>query len=251
MMKRIYLFPLIFSLCICCSRTNDSIQTQLERECERIGEITLLDGSLKGDLQYDKDKNEVLFTIMADDAIDMMQDVDEQLANDGMRVALSGNDNQLVSLMADAGAGCIAYCSDGRRSVQFAHFTADDVREIHQHPITDAERKEMLLRNYVSKTQSILPREVDDGIVYRHIEIVDEDIVQQYLIDDDVYDLQEIKQLMIEHKYDMVTEPLQRNEYDIYFSHDKGLRMEFYTGSMKPVLCFTIHYTAAELKMLL
>lgn len=218
----------------------------------RIGDITLQDGSIRGYLKYDKEDNEVIMTVTAEQLIESLQSVDKELANEGIRIVLSNaNNTRLLNLMADAKAGFVFLGIDGSQTIEIARLTPTEMEQVRQHPISESRRKDLLLENYIAKTSSALPNDVADGVVYWQIELVGDDVVQRYLIDDELFDIKELEQMLLEHKYDIEMDALSRNEYDIYTSHDKGLKMEYHTESPTPVLAFVITYSVDELKKLL
>ena len=58
-------------------------------------------------------------------------------------------------------------------------------------------------------------------MIYQKVEIKGDYIIQQYHIDDNIYDIKEIEATLKAHKYDEIEDSIERNEYDIYTSHGK------------------------------
>ena len=94
-----------------------------------------------------------------------------------------------------------------------------------------------------------MPNQIAEGVTYQKVEIKGDYIVQKYIIDENIYNIKEIEAVLKAHKNDIVSDPIERNEYDIYSSHGKGLRIEYYSSGKQPV--FVISYTPTDLKKLL
>ena len=225
-------------------------KTILQGLIERIGVISLFDGFAKGYMSYDINKNVVSLLMETDQAIGIgyFQKVDKQLAIDGLRTALA-KDTLLIKLMKDSNASFTLYHTNGSGIFEVAKLSPDDIKVIINHPLSDNERKDSLLTNYVAKTNSALPFQIADGVTYQSIEFKDNYILQKYHIDEKLWDVKEIETTLKAHKYDAIVDPLERNEYNIYISHGKGLRIEYYSKGSKPVIVIT--YTLDELKRVL
>lgn len=220
----------------------------LDDAIKLVGKISVFEGFGEGQLTYDIDDNEVKLLLTTKEPIKRIQTVDKQLALEGLRVAMNNN-SRLLKLMTDAKASFSFWYSNNSKQFEVAKLTPNDIQEMLNNPIESADRKEMLLENYIAKTNSGLPNVIAEGVTYRKIQIKGDYIVQEYNIDEDIYDVKEIENMFKAHKYDKVDDPIERNEYDIYTSHGKGLRIEYYSKGPKPV--FVITYSVDELKKLL
>lgn len=201
--------------------TNDVYnRTTLKGLIERIGSISLLDGFAKGYISYDFDNNEVILLLKTNQKNDGIQKVDKQLAIDGLRIALN-KDPLLLKLMIDANATYSFRYSDESEIFEVARLSPNEIEDMLNHPMSENERKDQLLENYVTKTNSTLPNQIAEGVIYQKVEIKGDYIIQQYHIDDNIYDIKEIEATLKAHKYDEIEDSIERNEYDIYTSHGK------------------------------
>ena len=59
--------------------------------------------------------------------------------------------------MKDSNASFTLYHTNGSGIFEVAKLSPDDIKVIINHPLSDNERKDSLLTNYVAKTNSALP----------------------------------------------------------------------------------------------
>ena len=220
----------------------------LDAAIKNVGTISMFGGSGECRMTYDMNTNEVRVNLKTNQPIEGVQSVDKQLAIEGLRIAFSNN-SELLQLMTEAKASLSFLYSDNSHNIEIAKFSASEVKDMFVHPIQNEKRKDMLLENYIAKTNSILPNQIAEGVTYKRVEIKGNYVVQEYIIDESQYDIKDIEAMLITHKYDKVEDPIERNEYDIYTSHEKGLKVEYYTKGNKPA--FVITYSVDELKKLL
>ncbi len=223
-------------------------RSALENAIKYVGKISLFDGFGEGLMTYDLESNEVQLVLKTKSPVEGVQNIDRQLAIEGLRIALS-RDSYLLNLMTDANASFSMWYSDSSQQFKVASFSPSEIEDIINNPIPEKERRDKLLENYVAKTNSVLPNEVAEGVTYLKVEIKGDYIVQTYRIDNQLYNIDEIREDLYSHKYDAAIDPIERNEYDIYVSHGKGLRIEYYAKSTMPVII--IEYSTEELKRLL
>lgn len=241
-------YPLFLDLMRHIIATSYALDTMALEKAVDIGKISMFDGFGEGYMTYDAESNEVKLHLITKGPIEGLQKTNRELAIDGLRIALSGN-YHLLKLMTDAKASFSMWYSDNSQQYEVAKFSTSEIEEILNNPLSENERKDKLLENFVARTNSLLPQQIAEGVTYQKLEIKGNYVVQTYQIDDQLYDVNEVRQSFYSHKYDAVSDPIERNEYDIYVTHKKGLRVEYYNKQAKPV--FKLEYTTDELKKIL
>ena len=226
----------------------DLDKSHLKNTIDKIGRFSLFDGFGEGHITYSEHINEVKLICITNVINKGQLKVNKQLAIEGLKIALSG-DSLLLQQMVEAETSFSFWVSDGAEKFEVAKFSTNDIKEIMNNPIQKSKRKDLLLKNYIDKTNSILPNQIAEGVTYQKVEIKGDYIVQKYIIDENIYNIKEIEAVLKVHKNDIVSDPIERNEYDIYSSHGKGLRIEYYSSGKQPV--FVISYTPTDLKKLL
>ena len=196
-MNRTLLVFIIILLFFNCTHTDEN-KLRLENEIKLTG-VYLYGGYGHCSATYDKDKNVVTIILSSKLDIEREECVDKQLANEGLRIALCG-DLHLLKLMADAKASC----SLNHSTHEIARLSPEVIQDMLNHPIKKEEREILLLENYVAKTNSALPNQIADGVTYRKVEIKGDYVVQEYSIDENLYDMNEIERMLNAHKYDEI-----------------------------------------------
>lgn len=235
-------------------KADDKPVDRLEQEVASIGPwFYLLDGDIVGIVTYDKTKNEVIVSVDVD--IERLTDadgkwvVDGTLFKEGLVEAL--RNTSLSHLIVEANASCSLWAKTSGKTICLARVSSCEMSAISHRPVDAKTKADRLLENYVKKIKSALPIQVADGVFYQEIELTEDFIIQRYFVNETMYNIKELEKTMNEHKYDKDPDPLARNEYDIYVTHSKGLRIEYYTMSDKSSPVFVISYTPEELKLLI
>lgn len=126
----------------------------------------------------------------------MMKQFRLSLSNDNSRQMLKDMVNAKASLM-------IIYKSPSSgKSIKFT-LPYDELKEIKEHPLSESEIMRMMLENSVAMQNSSLPKKYDNGIVLTKVSIVDYKLIYYYEMDENIYNLTDIKNSQAELEDDM------------------------------------------------
>lgn len=203
-------------------------------------------------MSYDESKREVKFVITLNKQISDVKDLqqDPESARQAMRLALQkGNMKKLLEMMVDAEASLnITYKNRGSKDEFTLNFSAAELKEILDNPMSEEETNKLSLQNQINSEKKRLPYKIERGLNVVGIEDNGSSLVYKCEVDEDLYDIDEMansKDELKENMRKMMKDPAMRQQAEVLSSLNKGFEYN-YSGksSGKNVV---VAFTADEL----
>lgn len=203
-------------------------------------------------MSYDESTHEVTFTLSLNKQVMDVNDIKKspEIARETMRLALSQGDmKKLVDMMADADASLkVIYKNKGSKDEYDITFSADEIKEIKDNPMSEEDNHRLLLQTQIKGEQARLPYKVADGL--KMVDITDQGATVVYTceVDEDLYEVDDMGNFKEELKADMrkmLRDRTMRKQAEILSSLGKGFEYKYIgTTSGKTV---NVVFTAEEL----
>lgn len=257
-MKKCIYFIMLTLVCIgmtACGGNDALLKAQIESGKKHCPMNLGMAGKLS-DMSYDSDKHEVKFVISLNKQISDVKDLqaDPESARTAMRLALQkGNMKQLLEMMVDAEASLnITYKNRGSKDEFVLNFTAAELKDILDNPMSEKDTNKLLLQNQINSEKRRLPYKIEQGLYVSGIEDNGRALVYTCQVDEDLYDIDEMaasKEELKSNMRDMLKDRSMRQQAEVLSSLDKGFEYDYVgkTSGKKVV----VEFTAAELTDLL
>lgn len=249
MKKQLYFLLLtLFCVVLTSCNPNDSLlKAQIESGKKHCPMSLGMAGKLT-DMDYDSDKHEVQFVITLNKQISDVKTLQEdpEAARRAMRLALQkGNMHQLLEMMVDAEASLdITYKNRGSKDKFNLNFTAAELKDILDNPMTEEETNAMLLKNQVDSERRRMPYTISRGLKVIDLQDNTDALVYVCEVDEDLYDIDEMGNSKEELKGNMrqlLKDPAMRQQAEVLSSLGKGFEYDYIgkTSGKKIMVAFT------------
>lgn len=199
-------------------------------------------------MAYDESNREVKFVISLNKQISNVKDLqqDPETARQAMRLALQkGNMKKLLEMMVDADASLnITYKNRGSKDEFTLNFTAPELKEILDNPMSEEETNKLMLQNQLKSEKNRLPYKIDRGLNVVGIEDNGNMLVYKCEVDEDLYDIDEMgnsKEELKENMRKMMKDRSMRQQAEILSSLNKGFEYDYVgkTSGKSVIVAFT------------
>lgn len=203
-------------------------------------------------MTYDESSREVTFELSLNKQVMDVNDIKQypEIARETIRLALSQGDmKKLVYMMADADASLkVIYKNKGSKDEYDITFSADEIKEIKNNPMTEEDTNRLLLQTQLKGEKARLPYKVADGLKMVDINDQGNTVVYTCEVNEDLYDVDDMGNAKEELKEDMrkmLRDRTMRKQAEILSSLGKGFEYKYVgTTSGKTV---NVVFTAEEL----
>ncbi|MDE5807897.1 MAG: hypothetical protein K2H76_07240 [Muribaculaceae bacterium] len=185
-------------------------------------------------MAYDESNREVKFVITLNKQLTDIKDLqaDPESARQAMRLALQkGNMKHLLELMVDADASLnITYKNRGSKDEFTLNFSAPELKEILDNPMSEEETNKLLLQNQINSEKRRLPYRIENGLNVVGIEDNGKSLVYKCEVDEDLYDIDEMgkgKDEMKENMRKMMKDRSMRQQAEVLSSLNKGFEYDY------------------------
>ncbi|MDE6028627.1 MAG: hypothetical protein K2G23_11195 [Muribaculaceae bacterium] len=185
-------------------------------------------------MAYDESNREVKFVITLNKHLTDIKDLqaDPESARQAMRLALQkGNMKHLLELMVDADASLnITYKNRGSKDEFTLNFSAPELKEILDNPMSEEETNKLLLQNQINSEKRRLPYRIENGLNVVGIEDNGKSLVYKCEVDEDLYDIDEMgkgKDEMKENMRKMMKDRSMRQQAEVLSSLNKGFEYDY------------------------
>lgn len=174
------------------------------------------------------------------------------------RLGLSNEESkQIIADIVNAHASLTAvYKSNSTGKTRTLSLSYDELKEIKDTPLSQREIDLMRVTTMIENQNSICPIKEDEGMVRTKVELVDNNIVTYYEMDENLYDMQawkksknELWELMYQNIKSMCEDPVLSRDYKLAISLDMGFHYRYYGKKTKDFV--DIIFTPDDLRLAL
>ena len=229
-----FLMLLVMTLSLAsCGGSDKVLKAQIESGKKHCPMSLGMAGKLTS-MAYDESNREVKFVITLNKQLTDIKDLqaDPESARQAMRLALQkGNMKQLLELMVDADASLnITYKNRGSKDEFTLNFSAPELKEILDNPMSEEETNKLLLQNQINSEKRRLPYRIETGLNVVGIEDNGKSLVYKCEVDEDLYDIDEMgkgKDELKENMRKMMKDPAMRQQAEVLSSLNKGFEYDY------------------------
>lgn len=175
---------------------------ELKREVDNFNRQCPVDLGFIGQLDSvsydDADRNLVIHATLKEDFVDESDFTSSfgDLNKSNMQLMIGTPENEkMTKLLADIGAGIrMEYTCPGEAKDMVISLSADEVKELVEHPMTETERNDLLMQNTISQTNALCPQEIEDGLTLVKAEDDGENIIYHYSVDENQYSMAQLEE---------------------------------------------------------
>lgn len=249
MKKTLYLIlvEIIFLAMASCNGGDALLKAQIESGKKHCPMSLGIAGKLT-DMSYDESSHEVNFVITLNKQISdvkTLQD-DPSSARQAMRLSLQkGNMKKLLEMMVDANASLeITYKNRGSRDEFKLNYSAAELKEILDNPMSEEETNRLLLSNQVNSEKRRMPYTIERGLKVIDLQDNEDALVYVCEVNEDLYDIDEMENSRDELKANMrqlLKDPAMRQQAEILSSLGKGFEYDYIgkSSGKKVAVAFT------------
>lgn len=250
---RLLMMAIIVAVMASCGGRNDRLlKAQIEsgqKHCPmRLG----MAGKLTK-MSYDDETGEVGFVVTLNRNVSKVKDLQEDPENTRQTVALAmqkGDMKKLLEMMVDADASLkVVYKNTGSKDEMEIKFTAAELKDMLEHPMSEEETNKMLLANQLKMERNKIPYRIERGLNVVGIEDNGKALVYTCDVDEDLYDIIEMgkeKEELKENMRKMMKDPAMRQQAKVLASLNKGFEY-LYKGN-KTGQVVSVAFSADELR---
>lgn len=249
MKKQVYSL-LMLAICLMmfgCDRANQALKAQIESGKRHCPMSLGMAGKLT-DMSYNDDNREVNFVVTLNKQVTdvkILQD-DPESARNAMKFAFQKGDmKKLLKMMVDADASLnITYKNRGSKDEFNLGFTANQLKEIYDNPMSEEETNKLLLQNQINSEKKRLPYKIERGLNVTGIEDNGSALVYTCEVDEDLYDIDEMgnsKEELKGNMRQMMKDPAMRQQAEVLASLGKGFEYDYIgkSSGKKVIVAFT------------
>lgn len=258
-MKRIILLiTLIVTLLSVTSCGNGNI-TKLKREIAVANASCPVNMGSGGDLlsiKYQEKENRVIFYYSVNEELGggLFLEKNKEKLHQQFRLSFSKSESQQMLkdiVNAKASLMMIYKAPSSGKTIKF-ELPYEELKDIKATPMSESEIQRLIIENKIDVENSRCPYKGDDGITITKVALVDGFIVWYYEIDEDLYDVKELKKHQSEFKASiredlnsMRKDLTMQNELRMLINQHIGYHYRYYSNKSKE--CVDIIFTPEEL----
>jgi hypothetical protein len=263
-MKNIVSLSVLLFYMLFVSSCGNSKVERLKREIVAADASCPISSGVMGDIvsmKYDEKKNVVVwnYAIHQDYAEPFMLEENHMYIKDNLRIGFQNKDSKLiVSMIYDAGASLkYIFKSNLTGKTIDLKMSNKELGDILKAPdMTPKERAQILMNNGLIIQNATCPIKSDEGIFMEKLEIVNENFVYYFSVDEDMYSLdylKEQKEVLLEGMVDyiklMKDDPLMKSDIDNLLILGLGLQYRYYGKTSKEFI--DVYISKEELKKII
>lgn len=258
-MKRLVLiFSVLFSLIILASCENANV-SKLKKEVVTANAGCPINMGIGGDLlsiKYQEKENRVILYYSINEelggALFLKKNKDKMQQQFRLSFSKSESQQMLKDIVnAKASLMMIYKAPSTGKTVKF-ELPYEELKEMRANPMSDSEIQRLTIENKIDVENARCPYKADEGTMTTKVALVDNYIVYYYEMDEDIYDMKELKYLQSEMK-ENVREALQsmrndftmQNELKMLVNQNIGYQYRYYGNKTKEYVDVT--FTPEEL----
>lgn len=225
----------------------DANITNLKKQV-RLANVTCpINYGIGGDLlsiKYDEKGNQVLmyFSVNEDITGGVFLKENRQNVIKQFKLSLANKDaTQIIKDIVNAKAGITAiYKTPSSGKTVTVTISYEELKDIQDKPLSQDDINRMTLENRVALENARCPFKTDDGMLIAKVTIVDNNVVYYYQLDEEYYNLKEMKRNQSEMKEAMISElkqlrkdPTMQKEIKLLTSLGMGYQYRYYGDKSK------------------
>lgn len=246
-MKRLTFILVILSSLFIFTRCVDANVTKLKSEVSKANSVCPVNLGMVGDMlsvKYQESENRVIFYFSINEELagGLFKEKNKEKIHSQMFMTLSNhNSKQMLKDIINAKASLMMiYKAPSSGSTIKFELSSKELKEIAENPMTESEIEKFTISNKVDIENSRCPYEMEYGINTTKVALVDNMIVYYCEVDEDQYDMREIRKQKSEIKEiirgnirNMHKDPSIQRELALLVKHNMGYQYRYYGKNSK------------------
>lgn len=225
----------------------DRYVTNLKKQVKIANASCPINYGIGGDLlsmKYDEKGNQVLmyFSVNEDIAGGIFLKENQENVKKQLRLSFSNNEaKQIVKDIVNAKSGITAiYKTPSTGKTVKISLSYDELKDIKDNSMSQDEINRMMIQNKVAVDNARCPFQSDEGMITAKVAIVDDYIIYYYQLDEEIYDIKEmkrnqeiVKQTMADELKKMRKDPTMQRELRLITSLGMGYQYRYFGDKSK------------------
>lgn len=233
-------------------------KAQLQMDVENINKQCPLDMGMLGELTsvtYDEDENAVNFNYTIDEGTFTVADfraTENEIRNSLRLTIAQESSRELYKEIIDAGASFNTVLMSGSNpdNQLKISFSNEELKQLIDMPLSEKERKTLLLSSQIATENARCPYLVEDGMLMTSVKDNDKNVVYNCRLDEKLYDIEEMADYKSVMKNALIetfsTDVVMQNQIQLLVSLNKGIVYNFYGSNTGK--SFELEFSPSELR---